>query len=51
MEHKLILVEGLPGTGKSTMEQYIWLESEKINVDIEYICERQKNHPVETEYL
>jgi tRNA uridine 5-carbamoylmethylation protein Kti12 len=50
MDNRLILVEGLPGTGKSTMAQYIWLESKKNNIDIEYICERQKNHPVETEY-
>lgn len=50
MVNKLILVEGLPGTGKSTIGQYIWLEAKKNNINIEYICERQKNHPVETEY-
>lgn len=50
MDNKLILVECLPGTGKSTIAQYVWLEAKKNNINIEFISERQINHPVETEY-
>lgn len=44
MKNRLILVEGIPGTGKSTLAQYIAIQLEKNNQQVKWIHECQDDH-------
>jgi len=44
--HRLILFEGLPGTGKSSLSQSIYLQRCKAGVDVSWFAEDQRPHPL-----
>jgi thymidylate kinase len=46
MKTKLILVEGLPGSGKSTIAQFIWMQLQKHGVPCRWYYEEEEPHPV-----
>lgn len=46
MTTKLILVEGLPGSGKSTTAQFLWMQFQKHGMPCRWYYEEQHPHPV-----
>ena len=46
MKTKLIFVEGLPGSGKSTTAQFIWMQLQKHGVKCRWYYEEENPHPV-----
>lgn len=47
---RLILIEGLPGSGKSTFGQFIGLQLKRNKINAEWYNECELNHPVQFEY-
>lgn len=47
MDNKLILVDGITGSGKSTTSQYLALQLEKNNQKVKWYHEEESNHPLE----
>jgi hypothetical protein len=46
MNSRLILIEGLLGTGKSTLSQFIHHRLKHLGFDSHWYCESQKPHPI-----
>src|SRR5262249_31132645 len=42
----LILVDGLPGSGKSTTAQLVWLQLVRSGYDASWFFEHQSSHPI-----
>jgi shikimate kinase len=50
IDTKLILVEGLPGSGKSSFGQFVGLQLSRNNHNAQWFIECELNHPVQFEY-
>ena len=46
MKTKLIFIEGLPGSGKSTTAQYLWMQLQKHGAQCRWYYEEESPHPV-----
>lgn len=47
---KLIIIEGLPGSGKSTIGQFIGLQLQRNNINVNWHGEGDLDHPTDFEY-
>lgn len=50
MDNRLILVDGITGSGKSTTSQYLAFQLEKNNRKVKWYHEEESNHPLEYPY-
>ncbi|MBN1969716.1 MAG: hypothetical protein JXR48_07810 [Candidatus Delongbacteria bacterium] len=51
MKNNLILIEGIPGTGKSTLSQFLAIQLEKNIIKSKWFHEAQENHFIEDDRL
>ena len=46
MKNKTVFIEGMSGSGKSSLAQHIWIQLKAQNVNAEWFHEEETNHPL-----